>query len=197
MGLIHLEDKNERRALWLLVGALLVGALFNYLTSRPKAPVGTLSKPAPVAAAAKLPTEKIPLKAGLRVVNQDAAVKKLPILREELEDGTRHLTTTATLAKSKGGYDVYSVTNDAGDTKLLTVAKPPALFALEHAGRVGIGAGLDSRHGQTAKALVEYTPLTVFGVTVGVEGQARFHPASPDAVVGYYGGVLAYKEFGR
>jgi hypothetical protein len=120
---------------------------------------------------------------------------KLDIPEEIKTDPSKHITTTATLPKSKGGYDIISVTDDNGDTEILTKEKPPALFSFDNSGRVGIGVGLDTRSGQTGKAFVEYTPLTVLGVTAGVEAQLNFHPASIKSPVSAYGGVILFKSF--
>jgi len=174
-----------------LMAALFAFSMFYYFTvERQKPAVQTFTKAPPIAGAAKLPTETVALPNGIKAIKPEA-VKKLGVTVAP----DQHVTATATLPKSKGGYDVVSVTDDAGDTVVLTKEKPPALFGFEHSGRVGIGAGLDTRSGQTAKAFVEYSPVTLFGVTAGIEGQVNFHPTDPRAPASLYGGVLLFKAF--
>lgn len=174
------------------VFVLLVG--IHFLSSDRSAPgVGGYKQASPIPKAKKLPVETVALPAGIKAIKHDS-LKKLKVPDEIKSDPSQHVTSTATLPKSKGGYDVLSVTNDKGETRILASEKPPALFSLEHSGRVGIGLGYDTRSGQTAKVFVEYTPLTLLGVKVGAEVQGRAHPeiGTPFSA---YAGLLLVHEF--
>lgn len=174
-----------------LMATLFAFSMFYYFTvERQKPAVQVFTKAPAMAGAAKLPTETVALTKGIKAIKPEA-VKKLGVTVAP----DQHVTSTATLPKSKGGYDVVSVTDDDGDTVILTKEKPPALFSLEHSGRIGIGVGVDTRSGQSAKAFAEYTPVTLFGVTAGVDGQVNFHPTDTRAPISFYGGVILFKAF--
>lgn len=174
-----------------LMAALFAFSLFYYFTlERQKPSVQSFTKPTAMAGAVKLPTETIALPNGIKAVKPEAA-KRIGVVVAPYQ----HVTATASLPKSKGGYDVVSVTDDDGDTVMLAKEKPPALFSIEHSGRVGVGAGADIREGKSAKVFAEYSPVMLFGVTVGVEGQVSFHPNDVRSPVSLYGGVILFKSF--
>lgn len=174
-----------------LVGSLLLISLIFYFTvERPRTIGKGFTAAAPIPVAAKLPTETVSLPKGIKAVKPEA-VKKLKFsLRTD-----QHLTATAILPKSKGGYSVLSVTDDSGDTTILTEENPPALFSLDNSGRVGIGIGVSTQRGQSAKVFAEYSPITLLGATLGVEAQVSYHPTEITAPVELYGGVILFKQF--
>lgn len=175
----------------ILIGIIFVFSLGYYLTVETQSPeVKVYTKPPAMAGAAKLPVESVQMPKGIRAIKPEA-VEKLGVV--VLPD--QHVTATATLPKSKGGYDVVSVTDDDGGTLVITKEKPPALFSIDNSWRMGLGIGVDTRSGQAGKVFVEYTPLVIFGVTAGIDGQLNFHPSDLRSPVSAYGGVILFKSF--
>ena len=184
----------QRFLVAVLVGFIVLAGIHFLAYDRQAPGVGEYKQAPAIAKAAKLPTVTVPLPRGIKAIKHES-LKKLKVPDEIKNDSTKHVTATATLSKSKGGYDVLSVTDDKGETRIMASEKPPAFFSVEHSGRVGLGVGYDSRHGQTSKVILEYTPVTILGVSAGVEAQGRVHPESRDAAVSAYAGILIFKAF--
>jgi hypothetical protein len=181
-------------SLWVLGVFALIASTIYFVHDRHSGSIGKFVTPPPIKGAANLPTVMTPMPQGIRTIDP-AALKKIDIPKEIKADPTQHVTQTATVPKSKGGYNIVSVTNDKGETKLLTEEKPPAWLEWQNSGRVGLGAGHDSEHGQMEKVALEYTPLRVLGMTIGVEVEGRSHPTDPRAAFSHYEGIKLFKEF--
>lgn len=176
----------------LFVAAIIISALLfvqNLFTNHSGTSPADYKTPPPAKGMPATAKEEITLSVPLKIYPKKEAVKKLKLPPVIAEDPAKHVTATAALKPSPGGYTVAAVTNvSTGTTDIISRESPLPLFALGGESEIGAFGGISS-HGNTAvifgrQDLLRIRSAHVFGAgAVGIIGQ--------DIGYGVFAGVSA------
>lgn len=179
------ELPSETKALLLMLCLCVLSVVAGYFQdSPPPLSKKEFTAPPPITGTISVPKESITLPA-VRVYKKKEIAKKVDLPKEVLADDKKEVTATAELPPTKGGAEVISVIDEAGNTKIYAKEKPLPFFQFIDEKRIGAGYGITTK-GQQAKVYGEWSFLRVGSMHLGIQGEANSLPeAKVFAVIDY------------